>query len=86
MTTFTTKETYLEFRANWKAEYNEVSDTIRNSKKIIKREHREHGFAKTPNIWRTLFVSVRRATEMLAILQEAKLEAGRQYNLQKELL
>lgn len=81
--TFTTKETYLAYRAEWKAEYMTLSATIRSTKNLLKQQHRESGFGKMTE-WSTLFKSVRRANVMLDELHKAKEEAGRQYNLAKE--
>lgn len=81
--TFTTKETYLAWRADWKAEYAATSETIRATKKAINQQHREQGYAKSAD-WRTLFSSVRKANELLGTLISAKEEAGRQYHAAKE--
>ena len=87
MTTFTfnTKETYLAYRAEWKAEYAQLSNTLRETKLAIKKQHQEKGWADY-QLWVLLRKSVARANVMLDDLKEAKVDAGRQYNLQKEEL
>lgn len=81
--TFTTKETYLAYRAEWKAEYAQLSNTIRETTLAIKKQHQEKGWADF-QFWNLLRKSVARANAMLEELKEAKIEAGRQYNMQKE--
>ena len=83
--TFTTKETYLAYRADWVNRYNIISDNIRKNRKELNNVMREN---KHPTYTLTVqrFKLRHIARTMLEELQEAKLEAGRQYNAQKELI
>ena len=76
--TFNSRKTYLEFRAEWKAEYKQVSADIREDKNAIKNSQRESG-QTPPQIYSRLSRSQRRANEMLELLIEAKKLAQQQY-------
>lgn len=94
MTTFTfnSKETYLAYRSEWKAQYNELSQQIRDAKFCrwfcsLKREdrikpHLAH-FQKIGHKTDWTYWNIRkmkeRATFMLEQLELAKQEAQRQY-------
>lgn len=43
--TFTTRDTYLTYRMEWKMKYATASSAIRDAKKSIRNEHREKGYA-----------------------------------------
>lgn len=76
--TFNSRATYLEFRAEWKAEYKQLSTDIREAKIAIKNSQRESG--STPfQVYSKLRSSHRRANEMLELLVEAKKKAQEQY-------
>ena len=95
--TFTNKETYLAYRSNWKAQYKELSQQIRDYKFCIwfvslKREdritpEREERFQKITAKYGNRFYYVhslkKQATAMLEELKEAKQEAQRQYLAEK---
>lgn len=74
---FTSRDTYVAYRAAWKAEYKQLSQDIRREKLEVKEAHRSGGLGYT------LSSSIRRhqarATDMLAELMDAKIEAQRQY-------
>lgn len=78
MFTFNSRKTYLEFRAEWKSEYMQVSKDIREDKNVIKNSQRESG-QTPPQIYSRLGRSRRRANELLEILGEAKQLAQKQY-------
>lgn len=63
--TFTNKETYLAWRAEWRAKYADLSQTIRQCRIDHDRSGRE-------------FYRVR-AREMMEVRKESKIEAQRQY-------
>lgn len=63
--TFTNKETYLAWRAEWRAEYADLSQTIRQCR--IDRDRSGREFYRT------------RAREMMEVRKESKIEAQRQY-------
>jgi len=63
--TFTSKETYLAWRAEWRAKYADLSQTIRQCRIDHDRSGRE--------FYRT------RAREMMEVRKESKVEAQRQY-------
>jgi len=76
--TFNSRATYLEFRAEWKAEYKQVSANIREAKIAIKNSQRESG--NTPfQVYYRLRGAQRRANEMLELLAVAKKLAQVQY-------
>jgi hypothetical protein len=100
--TFNSKETYLAYRAAWKAEYKRLSAEIR-ALRLADRFYQRKTFAHlalTDAEERCLADALKlcgpgsltfnrlnrskRATEMLAELKEAKLEAQRQYLARKE--
>ena len=81
--TFKTREEYLAYRQNWKAEYKAISSKIRNLKKEIKELQKAHQDAGKQQITREMLrLSQRNA---LVELAEAKLEAARQYEMKREL-
>jgi len=76
--TFTTRETYMTFRADWKAEYKQVSTDIRLTKNLIKETQRASG-STSMQIYHRLNMLRARATGMLIALIEAKKMAQQQY-------
>ena len=84
MTTFNNKETYLAYRSNWKAEYKQLSEDIRDLKLDIKDAQRNNDFTGRPQY--SLYKLRKQATAMLAELKEAKQEAQRQYLASKQEL
>jgi hypothetical protein len=72
---FTNKETYLEYRSNWKSEYNTLSKQIR----VLKATVRESGHQITWTEFRELYQLKAKATAMLEERKESKVEAQRQY-------
>lgn len=90
---FTNKEEYLAYRSNWKAEYKELSQQIRdykfcrwfvslkNPKRITSEleERFKKLVAKHGNRFYYVYPLKQKATAMLAELKEAKQEAQRQY-------
>lgn len=103
MTTFTfkTREEYLKWRAEWKAEYKELSNEIRqlkSARKEFKWTYRAKGdttsqkrtkIGENPNYDSSAcwMVSSRKneATRALETLKAAKIEAGRQRAARLEL-
>lgn len=81
MSQFTTKETYLAFRADWKQRYKQLSAEIRQHKLEIKKAQREGAHTGSME-WRRQEMA-RQATQMLEELAQAKLEAQRQYLARK---
>jgi len=81
--TFNSRETYIAFRSEWKAEYKQVSTDIREDKNAIKNSQREAGHTAPQIYWR-LGRSRRRANEMLELLTVAKKKAQEQHLEQKE--
>ena len=93
---FTNKEEYLAYRSNWKAQYKELSQQIRDAKfchwfHSLKREDRiKSAQAHYDSIssvacdWYSIYKMKKQATAMLEELKEAKVEAQRQYLASKE--
>ena len=78
---FNSRETYLAFRNEWRQEYQELSQTIRE----LKAQHREElasgrGSYKHYDIIRKR----REANAMMQLLEEAKLESARQWAAARE--
>lgn len=69
---FCDKDTYLAYRAAWKAEYLDISEQIRALKEL--RHDREYG----PHAASSLHHVRLSATAMLEQLAEAKVESGLQ--------
>jgi hypothetical protein len=77
-TTFNSRETYLAYRADWKASYNDLSQEIRGLKRICKKG------GDTASEQSRLHYLSKEATAKLEELKEAKLEAGRQWAASRE--
>ena len=75
--TFNSKETYLAYRSNWRANYKALSQQIRETKADIKETQRAKGYAG--GMQYSLLKMRARATEMIEELKGAKQEAQRQY-------
>jgi len=81
--TFGSKDTYLQFRKEWTAEYMQISQDIRNARNSIKNVQKEGGQAGF-QLYIAQRTGIRRANELLELLKEAKQEAQKQYMEQKE--
>jgi hypothetical protein len=91
--TFTTKEEYIAYRANWKAEYSKLSQQIRDRKfcrwygslqlperKSEAMQKRYDALVKKEGFSCAYVTPLKnKATEMLEELKAAKVEAQRQY-------
>jgi hypothetical protein len=78
MTKFNSRETYLEYRANWKAKYANLSQEIRD----LKRIRAKGGDCAAEQS--SLHYLRKDATAMLNELKESKLESGRQWAASRE--
>jgi septation ring formation regulator EzrA len=78
---FTSKETYLTYRADWKAQYKQLSTDIRKAKHELKTAQRE-GTA-TWRHFRACSDGKVQAREMLEQLTTAKIEVQRLYLAQR---
>lgn len=90
---FTTKEEYLEYRANWKLLYKVISRNIRlykfccwyeslgNKRKTPALTEKYESYEKWHGYprWRIILINKPEATKMLKELKEAKIEAQKQY-------
>lgn len=86
--TFTTRETYVQWRAEWRRQYAELSAKIREQKLAFKHQQREYDYLSsviTPaTYWRALAdltKSQKTAKVMLAQRELSKLEAAKQREL-----
>ena len=79
MEKFNNKETYLMYCSNWKSEYKQLSQTLREQKQDI----RNTSMPSFTQYW-NLRCNKKKATAMLEELKEAKKEAQRQYLASKE--
>ncbi len=75
--TFNSKETYLAYRSEWKANYKALSQQIRETKVDIKETQRAKGYAGSMQY--ELLKLRKKSTAMLEELKLAKQEAQRQY-------
>lgn len=82
MTTFNSKETYLAYRSNWKAQYKQLSQSIRELTSDIKETQRANGYAGQAQYQKLKLRA--QAKAMLEELAAAKVEAQRQYLAAKE--
>lgn len=82
--TFDSKETYLEFRAQWKKEYAELSASIRDTKKQIRETMKANEYAGSLQAY--LRQERDNARRLLAMRAASKVEANRQYQAQKAAL
>lgn len=81
--TFTNKEEYLAYRSAWKAEYKELTRTIRQLKADIRQTQKEKEYAG--GMQYTLILERRAANTMIEDLKLSKMEAQRQYLESKKL-
>lgn len=84
MTTFNSKETYLANRSNWKAQYKQLSQQIRELNNDIKDAQRHREYAGVMQ-YRKLNLR-KQATFMIEELKSAKVESQRQYLAAKEMV
>lgn len=78
---FDSKETYLEFRNEWRKEYAELSASIRDTKKQIRETQRAGNYAGSLQAY--LRQEKDEARRLNAMRVASKLEAKRQYQAQK---
>jgi hypothetical protein len=76
-TSFNSKETYLAYRSEWKANYKNLSQEIRELRNEIKETQRAKGY--TGSMQYTLFKLRAKATAMIEERKASKVEAQRQY-------
>lgn len=76
---FTSRETYLEYRAQWRAQYAEQSQEIR----ALKRQIKEAPEFKQPGLQSTLHYARVKANQMNLELAEAKAYAAAQRQAHK---
>ena len=84
--TFTTRETYLQYRAEWKCQYAELSTNQRETKNKIKLSMRNKAPYLRGAAWQFQAAEItnkNEANRMLDALKEAKVEAQRQFTLSK---
>lgn len=81
---FNTKEEYLAWAAEWKAEYKVLSAKIREAKHAYKAAQRADKYHDIQNTRVALGRLKYEANQMIALRGESKVEAQRQYLAQKE--
>lgn len=79
--TFNDRDTYLAFRAEWRQEYNELTQEIRKLKATWAEEIRSGRGGYTHY---AVFRKRREASAMMQLLEEAKLESARQWAAARE--
>ena len=73
--TFATKQDYLAYRAEWKSNYKDLSNQIRELKKEAHASYHHITWSE----FLAIYKAKQKATEMLAELKEAKVLAQEQY-------
>ena len=81
-TSFNSKETYLAYRSEWKANYKTLSQEIHELRNEIKETQRAKGYAGSMQY--TLIKLRAKATAMIEERKASKVEAQRQYLVAKE--
>lgn len=81
--TFDSRETYLEYRADWKSRYAEISQNIRDARTAFKEAQRSGSYSRICSALSMLTSLRTKATETLVELSEAKVEASHQYQAKK---
>ncbi len=84
MTQFTDRASYLTFRAAWKAQYRDLTQDIRETRKAIKEAYQSGNPDRAGSLQSQKAHMRRDARYMLENLAEAKLEAQRQYLAERE--
>lgn len=74
---FTTRETYLHWRADWRRSYAELSQQIRDNKHALKKDQRENAGYDQARFQARRQILRDEATSMLHHRHEAKAAAGR---------
>ena len=75
--TFNSKETYLAYRSNWRANYKALSQQIRELSNDIKVTQREKGYAGAMQYQKLKLRA--QATAAIEEMKGARVEAQRQY-------
>ena len=83
MTEFTNKIEYLAFRANWKSRYKELSQEIRETRAAIREEGDEN---RRSSLQVEKAYLRKQACAMMTNLDEAKIEANRQWLAESKLV
>ena len=78
--TFESKAEYLEWRAEWKQAYRELSDNIRAVKKIFRAEGNDHEIQTVTSLYYTRAL----ARTMLALRHASKVKTEALYQASKE--
>lgn len=81
---FNTKEEYLAWTAEWKAEYKQLSADIRAAKHAYKAAQRSDVYNDIQNARIAMGRLKYKANEMITLRLQSKFEAQRQYLAQKE--
>lgn len=72
---FNTKEEYLAYRSEWRAEYKQLSQNIRALKAETRKSCHNITWEEALKLWKLK----KKATEMLTERKESKIESQRQY-------
>lgn len=81
---FTTRETYLVWRARWKADYKALSAQITQIKRQLRRDNAGLSTEQMSQLQSKHHYLSLKATQMLEQRAEAKVEAARQYAARRE--
>lgn len=83
--TFTTREQYLAFVAQWKADYQQLSNEIRAAKLAYKAAQRSDVYRDIIKALGTILILKADARAAINLRHSAKEEAQRQYEAAKEI-
>lgn len=81
---FQDRETYLVWRARWKADYKALSAQITEIKRQLRRDNAGLSSEQMSSLQSQHHYLALKATEMLELRAEAKVEAARQYAARRE--
>lgn len=82
--TFTDRASYLAFRKDWKVRYAELTLEIRQAREDIKAAYREGNDSRAATLQYRKACLRRDANSFMNTLTEAKLEAQRQYEAERQ--
>ena len=82
--TFTTRNEYLAYRADWKNNYKILSQDIRDTREAIKQAYANNNQDRASILQYQKSELRKTARKMMEELADAKVEAQRQYEAQKE--
>lgn len=81
---FSTRDSYIAWRANWRNDYKKLSAEITEFKRQLRRDNAGLSTEQMSSLQSKHHYLALKATEMLELRAEAKVEAARQYAVRRE--